>query len=414
MLVFFWFGNYHLKYVLLINIQLGVLFLKNFLFVISVIFLLQGVFAGEVSNSYGDPGDAYLIYSISGPDFSADIDSPTVHSGTYTGEPIHFSGKMIVARPEGLKSWVTMKASLADQSVNWPAEGEDSLVENRTVELPFDFTFVVPADYASDTIIGNVRLEVCGGVCGVYNVDLRVSKEKTDEIKPESIIGGIAVEKEFVEEPCVDSGAKFSSISKVVDIFPDSNPDNLRSAKLYSILCVNDHVLTGEESLAWITFADNSTITMKEESEIVISSPPKEISRLEVLKGRLFMNIKKVLAGESIEVKGNWATCGIKGTTFILEENDTNTTIKLIEGVVDFTSNVTGEKKTIVGGETLSATSTGLSEEKAFNISDEKKNWVEVENFEGEQGSILVPIAILLIIVIVAVGVFIFINKNKK
>lgn len=376
---------------------------------------VQCAMAETVSNSYGDPGDAYLTYTISGPDFSGDPDGPPVHIGTYTGEPIHLSGKMVVSRPEGLKSWVTMKASLGDQAVIWPEEGQDNTVENKKVELPFDFTFVVPEDYASDTVLGNVRLEACAGGCGVYNIDLRVSMEPI-EIEPQE---EVIPEKDntyeeiapIVEEPCVDSGARFSSISKVIDIFPDSNPDNLRSGNPHSVLCVNDHVLTGEESSAIITFADSSVIIMKAESEIVIGAPPREKGRLEILKGRLLMNIKKVIAGEPIEVKTNLVTMGIKGTTFALDVTETATTLKVIEGTVEFTSDITGEKELVSGAEAISATSAGLKEKTTFDIEAEKDNWQEAENFERKSGSILLP-TIIVLLIIAGVGLF-FVKKKK-
>jgi hypothetical protein len=126
------------------------------------------------SGSFGDPGDLYLSYTISGVDFSQDTDGNASFYGRYTGAPIHFSGRMVVSRSEGSVSYVSMSASLGDQSVQWPKEGEDNAVSGKTVELPFDFTFQVPPDYAYSTVTGSAFVQACGGVCGTYAIDLTV------------------------------------------------------------------------------------------------------------------------------------------------------------------------------------------------------------------------------------------------
>ncbi len=134
----------------------------------------------SVSASYGDPNDMYLTLTVSGADFSQDPDGPPRLVGRYTGSPIHLSGTMIVSRGEGYTSYVTMSASLGDQSVQWPKEGEDNTVTGRTVELPFDLTFQVPADYEYSWISGSVFVQACGGVCGSYSVDITVELDPAE------------------------------------------------------------------------------------------------------------------------------------------------------------------------------------------------------------------------------------------
>ena len=127
-----------------------------------------------ISGTYGDPGDLYLTYSISGADFTGYTEGSTYIVGTYTGAPIQFSGDLIVNRSAGFMSYVSMKASLGDQMVQWPAEGEDNKVQGRTVELPFNFTFTVPPDYESSSIIGSAYVQACGGTCGTYAIDVLI------------------------------------------------------------------------------------------------------------------------------------------------------------------------------------------------------------------------------------------------
>jgi hypothetical protein len=122
------------------------------------------------SDSFGNPGDTFLSYTISGADFSQDPPGDFRLDGYYAGGPINLSGKMIVDRTNGMLSYVTMHARLGDQSAHWPPPGQDSAVKGRIVSMPYNLSFTVPKDHDCSPITGDVRLEVCGGVCGVYDV----------------------------------------------------------------------------------------------------------------------------------------------------------------------------------------------------------------------------------------------------
>ncbi|MFH1722198.1 MAG: FecR domain-containing protein [Candidatus Altiarchaeota archaeon] len=375
--------------------------IKKVVLLITWMMVLSTSVQGEsVSGEYGSPGDAYLQYSISGADFSGDPDGAPPWVGEFIGEPIRLSGKMIVSRGEGTVSYVTMKASLGDKSVSWPKEGEDSKVEGRTVELPFDLTYT--PDPSSESVSGNVRLEVCGGVCGVYNINILVNTPKIVDT-PKKVTTTTPTTTTTTLPPCDgsgDSGARFSWISKVVEIFPDSDPDSITSAKTHSVLNVCDHILTGEESSAQITFADLSTLIMREESEIVIAAPPREKGRIEVLAGRLWMNIQKVAAGEQIEVKSNWATVGIKGTTIVVDVDESETTVKVIEGTVEFTSHATGESVEVSSGQMASADSQGLSEVESFIAASEQASWEDIPTGGGGWSWMLLGVGIIIVLAI--------------
>jgi len=176
-------------------------------------------------------------------------------------------------------------------------------------------------------------------------------------------------------EPPVDSGARFSSISRHVEIFPDANPDEITFANPRSVLKVGDHVVVGENSNAIITFSDLSTLMIKGPAEIVISSGVHQPTALEILSGNLWGNFKKVLSGETSELKANLSTVGIKGTTIVLDVSDDAETLKVLEGEVEFTSLADGAVEKVSGGETASATSGGLSEKTTFDIKAESEQW---------------------------------------
>ncbi len=191
-------------------------------------------------------------------------------------------------------------------------------------------------------------------------------------------------------ERCLDEGedaeARFSVISKVVEVFPESDPGAIYSAKPNSVLNVCDHVMTGEDSHTIITFSDLSTLMVGAESEIIIASPGLQSSRIDVRKGSLWLDFKKAVLGDAIEIRSNLAVTGIKGTTIVLEVSDGADVLKVIEGEVEFTSLTTGQTAAVFGGETISATSDGLSDTTTFDVAAESKLW-EQDLDAVDQGS---------------------------
>jgi hypothetical protein len=196
-------------------------------------------------------------------------------------------------------------------------------------------------------------------------------------------IGGEPQKKEVakeIDEPCpgecIDSGARFSSISGEVMVQHCwDNEDSRYYAAPSTVLCVGDHILTGEDSNAVVTFSDLSTLMVKPEAEIVIAAPPAKATKLEIIYGRLKMNVQKVLSGDTLEVKSNLATVGIKGTTIVCEVTESSSTLKVLEGTAGFTAKATGEKILVSAGKMATATKSGLAQLRAFDVAAEKASW---------------------------------------
>jgi hypothetical protein len=168
-----------------------------------------------------------------------------------------------------------------------------------------------------------------------------------------------------------DSGAGFSDLMGQVEVnYPDANgnydEENWTSAKLVQgqTFPVGTHIKTFENSSAIISFADASSFTLKPESEIIISSARDEVGTKVILKmliGNMWANIKKMAKDGSMQVEMSQAVAGIKGTTFVVEETGTTSTLKVIEGTVEFTSLSIGNVATVTTGQHVTATTTGLS-----------------------------------------------------
>jgi ferric-dicitrate binding protein FerR (iron transport regulator) len=96
--------------------------------------------------------------------------------------------------------------------------------------------------------------------------------------------------------------------------------------------------------------------------------------------GIIWSNVKKLVKDGTFEVEISQAVCGIKGTTFVLSDDGKTSTIKVIEGVVEYKSKATGKSVLVKQGEMATATSNGLGAVKSFDVAAEKKIWKEVKN----------------------------------
>lgn len=172
----------------------------------------------------------------------------------------------------------------------------------------------------------------------------------------------------FDESTLEDSNARFSSISGEVEVRHE-NDTVWEFAKLGTVLYVLDHVKTSEESQAIIGFADLSTFLLKEESEIVITTPPKKDSKLRLVAGNIWANVKKMAKDGTMEVEMSQAVAGIKGTRFELIETGNSSTIKVAEGSVSFRSKADGSVALVEAGEAVTATKEGLGEKSVFDAS---------------------------------------------
>ena len=155
----------------------------------------------------------------------------------------------------------------------------------------------------------------------------------------------------YIYRYCKDSGAGFSDISGQVMICNhDDNPDDedawdmAEMADLTSVLCVYDHIRTGEGSGAIIGFADMCTFEMRPETEIMISTPPEPKGKLEMVWGNILINLKKCFKDGSMDIEMNQAVAGIKGTKLECWDTGDTSRIAVYEGRVEGNGKSNGRK----------------------------------------------------------------------
>lgn len=231
------------------------------------------------------------------------------------------------------------------------------------------------------------------------------------------------------ERALEDSGVAFSDVFGQVEVsiprpdgsFDEESWEPVTFRKFFEkkrILPVGTHIKTFEKSGGIISFPDMTTFTLKPETEIVLSSPSSQDTVLKLLWGNLMVNVKKMMKDGSMEVEMSQAVAGIKGTIFSLEETKDKSTIKVIEGVVSFTSKKDGKAETVNAGEALTADTNGLGQKTTFDSTEEEKQWQELAdgmnktnpNILGSKNTIYIIGGIIITVIIIG---FLFIKARK-
>jgi len=209
-----------------------------------------------------------------------------------------------------------------------------------------------------------------------------------------------------------DSGARISSINGQLEIACPPDLEAWDVMKMGRVIYVDCHLKTGEDSTATISFSDMTTFKMKPESEIVIDTPPEKESKLSLLVGNIWVNVKQMVKDGTMKVHMSQAVAGIKGTRFILTETGKESKIEVTEGEVEFIHNITKEKILVLSGESIVADSAGFKQKKSFNPSDFDTEILNLKSEKKPEKNLNI-IIIIAIISIVSIG-FIIIKKKIK
>jgi hypothetical protein len=129
-----------------------------------------------------------------------------------------------------------------------------------------------------------------------------------------------------------------------------------------------------------------TTFKMKPESEIILSSSPKNESKLNLIAWKILINVKRMLKDWTMDVEMSQAVAWIKGTIFELEETWTESKLKVFEWTVEFTSKTTWEKSMVWIWETQTATEKWLLEKTTRDnkevfkkINKERQEWEKMK-----------------------------------
>lgn len=196
-----------------------------------------------------------------------------------------------------------------------------------------------------------------------------------------------------------DSGVRFSDIYGEVEVLLPTgydengeplydNPDAWNFAKLDMQLPYGAKLKLKENSGIILAFPGSEPYEMRtpdnmypyDETIIVLPSKQKGDSLFQILIGKLYNNVKKVINEGSMDVEMSQAVLGIKGTKFVLEENGTISNVSVLEGQVEFISKFSEQKQIINPGELVEATKDGLGQTIYFDLVKEQSLWNKNNN----------------------------------
>lgn len=187
----------------------------------------------------------------------------------------------------------------------------------------------------------------------------------------------------------------------------------------------NDRVKTLRRSGCIISFADMTSFVMKEDTTIVLDIANERTSKLGLLGGTIWTNFKNMVEknGE-LEIEMSQAIAGARGTTFICEEKDGVSTVKVFEGTVEVTAKATGKSVMVGGGEMLSTDSTGKGTLTMFDAEaelaglDENVRQITAEAMEEDArekgGFPVIVVAVAAILLAAGAVVIVLIVKGNK
>ncbi len=104
----------------------------------------------------------------------------------------------------------------------------------------------------------------------------------------------------------------------------------------------NDTIIAKDSSQAEILYSDSSTLYIDENSRIVTSGVEKRSVFISV--GRVWAKIKKLMKGESFEVKSPLSVSGVLGTEFEASYINDESEIRVVEGKVNTRDKQTGRE----------------------------------------------------------------------
>ncbi|KAF0097796.1 MAG: FkbM family methyltransferase, partial [bacterium] len=174
-----------------------------------------------------------------------------------------------------------------------------------------------------------------------------------------------------------DSAVRFASISGTVEVaysIEDVAADRWHFAKMGMVIPNGLYIRTGEESGCILSFSDMSTFVLAPESMIVITRQ-EDPSKLALVAGRVWNNFKRMLKDGSMEIETSQAAMSIKGTTLVLEDTGSTSTLKVIEGAVEFKPRKGGVSTLVTGGNMISATARGADAMRRFDVAAENRYW---------------------------------------
>ena len=332
--------------------------------------------SGKLCDKNSEP-NAWMTYSFSGGTV-IDIDDSEIVFGKrrYTcevspGDIITFQCKANGTYSNGNPCRIHRASIMAGAGTNLMHSDEKKHVPSAS------FSYTVPKEALEVSIVADASPI---GVSPKVIITFRVVKDK-----PNSGAGSSSG-RDWANDPdceCkrskdnqkIDSHIRFNDFYGEVKIRPNcAEDDSYEFVDLDTKIYECDRIKTEEESGAILGLEDMSTYVIKPESILVIWTEEDNTSRIEIIAGALWGNIKKMAQGKSIECEMSQCVAGISGTIFALEETSSGSKVWLFSGKVDVTNKKTGKKTVLQPGQNITCKGS-TSNVKSFDIEQGAKKF---------------------------------------
>ena len=182
-----------------------------------------------------------------------------------------------------------------------------------------------------------------------------------------------------------DSIVRFGDLQGEVNVRPNEEDDDAYIfAELATPLHHNDRIRTKPRSGAILSFSDMTTFVMKEDTTIVLDIANERESKIGLVAGNVWVNLKKMVADGSLEVEMSQAVAGIKGTNITCSSNRDEDRIQVLRGMADILIKESRETIQLQEGEELVVKKGGKTEKKEIDVAVEQKKWEEATARLGE------------------------------
>lgn len=206
-----------------------------------------------------------------------------------------------------------------------------------------------------------------------------------------------------------DSRIRFNDLFGEVEIAcrTEAEYETYEIAEIDSIIYEDDVIRTKEESGAILGLEDMSTFVLKQESKLLIHSEAEEVTKFEMLYGRIVGNVKKMMEGKTMGFEMFQCVSGIKGTLFALEETGTESRAWLFTSKMDVTSKKTGQTISLQPGQMAEVGTDGIIRVEEFNLLETAREFdIKLTDYAGwyithkPAYTIIAVIALILILVL--------------
>jgi hypothetical protein len=171
---------------------------------------------------------------------------------------------------------------------------------------------------------------------------------------------------------------KFGDLHGEVNVRPNSEDDDAYIfAELSTPLNHDDRIKTLTRSGAILSFSDMSTFVMKEDTTIVLDIANEKQSKIGLIAGNVWVNLKKMATDGSLEVEMSQAVAGLKGTNITCSSSRGEDRIQVLRGIASVLIRETQERLTVSEGEELVVKTGGKTEKIEIDVTAEQKKWEE-------------------------------------